>query len=256
MIHFLSFLAASGLAFSAQDEGVSAELPSMEQESVILAPVVLAPPQDLPGAPEPLVREEDRAPMIDAVPAEEMMFSDLTDQQVFDRAASALADIRTMRARFTQFSPSGATTTGQVTLRRPGQLRFDYDDPSPQLIVATGGLVYIHDAELETTDSYPVGKTPLRFLLDKRLDQEAAILENVYRGPGGVSVVIAAADEDLQGELALIFLGEEMALSEWAVFEPSGAVTRVALSDIETDVRLQNRLFRAPDAGGSFLRDR
>ena len=216
------------------------------QPEAVAEPEVLAPPETEAGQP-----------MIEARAAAPAAFADVPDQDLFDMAADTLGDIETLEARFLQISPSGNVYEGDLALRRPGQLRFDYDDPSPQLIVATNGLVYVHDSELETTDSYPVRETPLKFLLAKKLDLEAAQLRDVVRMPGSVTIVLAAADTEMQGELALIFADDEdFSLMGWGVREPNGAVTSVELSDVKTGVRLNNRLFRAPDAGGAFLRDR
>ncbi|WOI53393.1 outer membrane lipoprotein carrier protein LolA [Parvularcula sp. LCG005] len=206
-------------------------------------------PQTAVAPPPPQVRAE-QAPMDGPV-----AFADLTDEQVFEKAADALENIKSMRATFVQFSPSGAEMTGTVSLSRPGRLRFDYDEPVPQLIVATGGIVYVHDSELETTDTYPVGETPLQFLLSKRISRDEARVTNIFRSEDGVAVMLQSRDEELQGELGLVFGAPDMTLKEWAVFEPTGDVTRVALKDVEMDVRLPGRLFRAPDAGGTFLRD-
>ena len=190
------------------------------------------------------------------VPARPVAMEGVPDEEVFDQALDSLEGIDTMTARFIQVSPSGTAYTGALSLRRPGQLRFDYDDPSPQLIVATNGLVYVHDSDLETTDSYPVRETPLRFLLARTLDKEAAELRRIERYDDQVAVVLAATDGETRGELALYFKAADMSLLGWSVREPDGAVTVVELEEVETGVRLKNSLFRAPDAGGTFLRDR
>jgi outer membrane lipoprotein-sorting protein len=190
------------------------------------------------------------------IEAAAVAFPELTDEELFDRATTALENLDTLRARFEQYSPSGRAYAGVISLDRPGRLRFEYDDPNPQLIVATGGLVYVHDADLETTDSYPVSETPLRFLLDERLDRDVADVKAVTRAADAVTFYLESRDSDVRGELALTFSAPEMTLAEWAVREPSGEITTVLLTDIETGIRLPGRLFRAPDSGGTFLRDR
>ena len=130
---------------------------------------VLVPgPGPVPGPAERTEAAAEAAPL--DLPATPLALEGLTDEEVYERAAEALEGIDTLKARFVQTAPSGSVSSGEVYLDRPGRLRFDYDAPSAQEIVATGGLVYVHDADLETTDSYPVSKTPLRFLLSKRSD--------------------------------------------------------------------------------------
>jgi hypothetical protein len=114
----------------------------------------------------------------------------------------------------------------------------------------------VHDSDLETTDSYPVSKTPLRFLLAEEVGTEGAVLAGVERGPGEVAVTLEAADEDLAGQVALVFeAGEDdaLTLSRWAVFDPRGGVTVVSLEDQVFGERLSRRLFTAPEANDRFL---
>lgn len=227
--------------------------------------LTLAPHQDLTVPPvdgDPVVlaplgsAELAEVPAADPIIAAPVAFAELSDDDVYARAMESLGEIDTLSARFTQSAPSGAISTGTVNLDRPGRLRFEYDAPSDQLIVATGGVVYVHDAALETTDSYPVGKTPLRFLLSKTIDPADAQLKEIYRTSEGVALMLTSTDEEISGELALVFTAPDMRLTEWVVLEPSGAATRVTLEDVSLGKRLPGRLFRVPDSGGAFLRDR
>lgn len=217
----------------------------------LLALMVPALMQD--ALPPPTAENLPTAPVITA---EAVAFPELDDQALYAKAIDTLLAIDTLTARFTQVAPSGNVSTGMVSLDRPGRLRFEYDAPSDQLIVAAGGVVYVHDAALETTDSYPVRKTPLRFLLSRKIDADAAGLKEIYRTADGAALLLTSTDEELQGELALVFTAPEMTLQEWVVIEPNGAATRITLEDVKLDERLPGRLFRVPDSGGSFLRDR
>ena len=199
------------------------------------------------AAPVPLARQGDAA-----------LFADLSDEAVLARAIDVIAGIDTLRARFAQTSPTGAVSAGTVSMDRPGRLRFQYDAPSTQDIVATGGLVYVHDTDLETTDSYPVGQTPLRFLLSEDVRADDVVLTGVTRMPGEVAVALQATDDELAGEVALVFAGtaDDLTLDRWAVVDPQGGVTVVQLMEVETGVKLSRRLFRIPETERRFGNDR
>ncbi|MBB4658075.1 LolA family protein [Parvularcula dongshanensis] len=218
--------------------------------------VLLASQAASPAPSEPELASAEAAPL--DLPEAPLALGGLSDEEVYARAAAALEAVDTLQARFVQTAPSGSVSSGEVYLDRPGRLRFDYDEPSAQEVVATGGLVYVHDADLETTDSYPVSKTPLRFLLSKRIDTEGAQLLAVRRTPDEVSLTLEAADDELTGEVALVFAvdGDDLTLSRWAVFDPRGGVTVVSLEGVETGGKLSRNLFRIPEAGGAFVRDR
>ena len=50
-------------------------------------------------------------------------------------------------------------------MERPGRMRFQYDPPSPLLMVAGHGLFFFHDSQINQTTNLPLGATPLGILL-------------------------------------------------------------------------------------------
>ncbi|MFQ5563638.1 MAG: outer membrane lipoprotein carrier protein LolA [Parvularculaceae bacterium] len=184
-----------------------------------------------------------------------LVFEDESDQAVAERLIDYLENIDTLKGDFTQVAPSGAIAKGRFYLRRPGMLRFEYDPPSPLLIVANGGLVYVRDDALETTDSYPVRKTPLKFLLNRKINLDDAEIVAVDRGVDTAAVTFASDDEETEGELTVIVRAPEIALERWVVRDLQNGITVVTLDNVQEGVRLANRLFRAPEAGGAFLKN-
>ncbi len=188
------------------------------------------------------------------IPLEDpLVFENETDDAVADRLIAYIENLDTLKGDFTQIAPSGKISSGKFYLRRPGFLRFEYEPPTPLLIVANSGLVYVRDEVLETTDSYPVGKTPLKFLLSKTIDRNDARVVNVDRGIDSVAVTFASSDAETEGELTLIASAPDFSLRRWIVRDLQGGVTVVTLDNVMTGERLANSLFRAPEAGGRFI---
>lgn len=186
-------------------------------------------------------------------PEDPLVFDNETDETVAEKLISYIEDLDTLNGDFTQIAPSGAISSGKFYLRRPGFLRFEYAPPTPLLIVANSGLVYVRDEDLETTDSYPVGKTPLKFLLSKKIDRDDAQIVSVDRGVDNIAVTFASDDEETEGELTLIASAPEFELRRWIVHDAQGGLTVVTLDNVKTGERLANNLFRAPETGGRFL---
>lgn len=180
----------------------------------------------------------------------ERAFSALSDAAVADLALKALEATTTMKGEFTQTAPSGAISTGRFFLRRPGQIRFDFNAPSPLTIVATSGVVYVRDNDLEETDSYPLKKTPLKYLLSKRIDLKDARLDGVRRSADSVAVSYVSDDEELEGRLTLVLSAPDLALKEWMIEDAQGGATVVSLRKVAVGEALDSRLFRAPRASG------
>ncbi len=223
-----------------------------EASFALAAPVAAAAPA------KPVVIAQAQTAAADSPvskPVSALAFSDLSDRQIADAALKSIEAMTTLTAKFRQTAPSGAVATGAVRLRRPGQVRFDYDDPSPITIVGTGGVVYVENADLETTDSSPLGKTPLKFLLSKRIDIGDATLAGVERFEDAVALTWASTGEDPDGALTLYLSAPDLGVRQWAVTDGEGGVTLVELIDPKLGEKLDNRLFRAPDAGGAFIRN-
>ncbi|MEJ2691973.1 MAG: outer-membrane lipoprotein carrier protein LolA, partial [Candidatus Thiodiazotropha sp.] len=65
-----------------------------------------------------------------------------------------LQELNTLQAGFRQtVQPTDDdnvyTSSGVFYLKRPGQLRWEYEDPATQVIVADGKRIWLHDLELE-----------------------------------------------------------------------------------------------------------
>ena len=87
------------------------------------------------------------------------------DRADIARVEAFLNTLRSFRARFLQVAPDGATSEGKAWLQRPGRLRFEYDPPHPDLLVAGFGSAVWFDSQLKQTTSVPLSTTPLGILL-------------------------------------------------------------------------------------------
>jgi outer membrane lipoprotein-sorting protein len=247
----MSLALLSMISFACADVALAASPAPATVASVIVAAdtsATQAAENTQPAASEAGDAEAEQPPL-EAPP----VFENETDEAVAEKLISYVENLDTLNGDFTQIAPSGAISSGRFYLRRPGFLRFEYDPPTPLLIVANSGLVYVRDEDLETTDSYPVGKTPLKFLLSKKIDRDDARIIGVDRGVDNVAVTFASDDEETEGELTLIANAPELELRRWIVRDLQGGLTIVTLDNVKTGERLANNLFRAPEAGGRFL---
>lgn len=159
-----------------------------------------------------------------------------------------LNSVETYRARFDQVADDGSHAGGTLSIRRPGRLRFEYDDPTPLLVVADGTTVAMEDSALETVDRIPLRSTPLWWLLKPDVDlAEDARVTDVFVEDNRLYVDVEDRNDEMDGQARFVFNTETYALEEWFVADSLGYVTRVTLSDVETDVRLNPRLFVLDD---------
>lgn len=168
---------------------------------------------------------------------------------ILSQMSSALSSARTAQGNFVQTNADGSVVTGTFALNRPGRMRFDYDDPTPILIVSNGTTVAMEDSELETVDRVPIGATPLGLILstDLGFDDDVDVL-NVMRNDDRVGVRVSDASGELEGTLTMVFDAQNYDLVGWLAIDGNLQTTVVDLTDVETNVSIDPRLFRLDDA--------
>jgi len=185
-----------------------------------------------------------------AVGAEPVQLAALSPDEVatVTRIERYLNDIKTMQARFVQVSSNGAYAEGEVYLDRPGHLRFDYDPPSPVLIIANGLSLLYYDKELKEATFLPLWETPLWFLIreEVRLDDNVDIVA-IEEALGTLRITLRDAESPDGGEVTLIFSDEPLALKKWELTDPQGIQTQVSLVNPVYGVEVDEDLFKYGD---------
>ena len=176
------------------------------------------------------------------------------DQADLTRIEAYLNGIRTLRARFVQTAPDGDVTQGLALLQRPGRMRFQYDPPSPFLLIANAGTLFFHDAQLRQTTNIPLSRTPLGILLADRASLSGEVTVTRFaRLTGQIQVCLARTASPGEGTLTLIFTDSPMTLRQWVVLDQQGKQTRVTLTNLEPGVAIDAKQFdyhALPSTGG------
>jgi len=169
------------------------------------------------------------------------------EAQDLDKISAWLNGLTTLTAAFVQTSPEGKTAQGTFYLARPGRLRFEYRAPSPLLIVATGGNIYVRNSRLNTVDRTSVSDTPLRLLLadDIDLKRNPAVLA-INRMPGALVLHARSSTNRMSENMVITFSAPDIQIREWVVKDLQGDPTSVALSQVQTGTPLPDTLFAVP----------
>ncbi|MCB1580193.1 MAG: outer membrane lipoprotein carrier protein LolA [Rhodospirillales bacterium] len=157
---------------------------------------------------------------------------------------SYLQNLSTARARFVQTTHDGTQLVGTFYLQRPGKLRFEYDEPIKDFVVADGFFIYFYDAELGEQTNAPIGQTLADFFLRKDLSLEEDIkVESVRRKGGFLQVQLIQRSDPEAGSLTLGFKEDPLTLSKWRVVDGQGLITEVELFYMKTDIKHPADLF-------------
>lgn len=156
-----------------------------------------------------------------------------------------LNSITTLKARFVQVAPNGTISQGTAWLDRPGRMRFQYDPPSPLLLVAGHGFVTFHDSGLDQTSNIPLGATPLGILLSDhiRLTGGDVTVTDLGNLPGEILMTVVWNSHSSDGSLTLVFTTNPLTLRQWVVTDATGQRTTVTLSGIQLGGKFDQSLF-------------
>jgi outer membrane lipoprotein-sorting protein len=152
---------------------------------------------------------------------------------------------RTAEAQFTQINPDGTIVTGRLMIQRPGRVRFEYDPPDRNLVLAAAGSVNIFDARGNAGPSvYPLNRTPLNLILADRVDLTRArmVVGHTVDGPT-TSVVAQDPDYPEYGQIRLIFSANPTELRQWVITDDTGRETTVILGQMRLGGSLSSALF-------------
>lgn len=166
------------------------------------------------------------------------------DQADLQRILAYLNSIPSLRARFEQVAPDGNVSRGTVWLERPGRIRFQYDPPSPLLLIASHGEVYFHDSQLNQTSTIALSRTPLSILLADRIIFSGPVtVTDFVKLPNELQVSVVRTANPGEGLLALVFTEPPLALYQWTVVDAQHKITRVTLFNIQIGGHFDENLF-------------
>jgi outer membrane lipoprotein-sorting protein len=181
------------------------------------------------------------APIAEAAPGATLSAADESD---LGKIQDYLNGLRSLKAHFIQVAPNGAVSQGTAWLERPGRMRFQYDPPSPLLLVAGHGLVVFHDSSLDQTTNIPLGATPLGILLADHISLTGDVtVTAVRRLPGEIAVTMVRSAHPTDGSLTLVLTDNPLTLRQWTVVDAQGQRTTVTLTNIELGGHFDQKLF-------------
>lgn len=178
-----------------------------------------------------------------------------------DRAVAALRGISTMKADFTQTDRKGQTVAGEMTLKRPGKIRFQYEKGVPMLLVSNGSSMTLIDYEVNQVQRWPIKNSPLGALLDPSRDV-ARYGKLVPTGnPDVVSVEVRDPKKPEFGAITLIFTRNSSApgglqLTNWVALDSQNHRTTVRLRNHRYGISVADSTFTYNDPRRSSRRPR
>jgi len=156
-----------------------------------------------------------------------------------------LNSIHTLKAEIIQISSTGEVETGIIFIKKPGQMRFEYDPPSNHLVIASGLLLVIIDKKSNgEPQRYLTSQTPIGYLLNERVNlANNPALNGVSIKSDEIRIKLSDDKKPRSGQLELVFTKQPINLKEWIITSYSGEETRVLLEKIRVNEPVSKEKF-------------
>lgn len=160
-------------------------------------------------------------------------------QQIADHFSS----VKTMMGDFVQFGPGGEQTGGKFFIERPGKVRFNYENPSNFKVTADGRSVVLENARMNTADLYALSSTPLKLLLDERIDLSGNKVRDVKQEADATTITLADRSVFGNSTIAMMFDPQNYELKQWTIRDAQGKDTTVMIYNVQSGVTFDPSVF-------------
>lgn len=169
-----------------------------------------------------------------------------------DQVVGALRAVSTLRADFIQTDRNGQRVSGVLTLKRPGKIRFQYQQDVPMLIVSDGRALTMIDYEVRQVQRWPIRNSPLGALLDPNRDVSRYGRLQPTASPDVISVEVRDSAHPEFGVITLIFVRKASApggleLASWVSLDSQNKRTTIRLSNHQYGMAVADSAFRWTD---------
>ena len=165
-----------------------------------------------------------------------------------------LAGMTSFQATFEQtvlnrFGETLQTTTGSVHLQRPGLMRWSVDAPYPQLLLADGRSLWIHDPDLEQVTVQPLAEaiegSPAIYLtgLGSDMAEHFAVQAAEPPVPNGNRFVLEPRDETSVFRDATLTFSADGVLAALDIVDHLHQTTRIVFAEALVNPALEAKLF-------------
>ena len=178
-----------------------------------------------------------------AVPGTNLVTPASAASDTAQRIADHFSSVATMSGEFVQFGPRGEQTGGKFYIQRPGKIRFNYEPPSGYKVISDGKSVVIDNSKLNTMDLYPLSKTPLKLLLDDRIDLSGRKVKSIKEEEDLTTIQLADRQFFGNSTITMMFDPKSYDLRQWTITDPQGKDTTVMIFNVKQGVKIDQDLF-------------
>lgn len=170
-------------------------------------------------------------------------------QKIIEKIETYFNSIRTIKSKFYQISDNGGTAQGDFYVMKPNKMRLEYQPPHPIEVIADGYYLIFHDKKLEQVTYLDLDENPASMILKENFSfkTEDVTITDMTTEPGIITVSVIKKSLPSAGKIILIFKDNPLSLRQWKVIDAQQISTLVTLDNMETNISLDNTLFKFKD---------
>jgi outer membrane lipoprotein-sorting protein len=173
--------------------------------------------------------------------------------QELSQIADYFAAIENLQADFLQIGPKGETARGVFYYRKPGHMRFSYNPPNGQVVIAGDTWLTIQKQQGKEANYYPLKASPLgRFIASRERLDKTDYLSSFDVFEGRAVITLMDKDKPRSGRLELMFSFPQIALLGWRVSDMQQQITQIHLAQVQQPASLPNLLFFVDESETEF----
>jgi len=152
--------------------------------------------------------------------------------------------LKTFQADFTQVDPDGGIAEGELFLKRPGRMRWNYTTPSEVVMITQGDNLLYYDKVMDEVSYLPLDDIAASMLIQSEVDFDTGDFKVVtMQDEAGITrLTLEQIGAPEQGQFTLVLRSQPMQLYS-IILDQQGQVTRMSMSNIRQNAGLDDKVF-------------
>ncbi len=152
--------------------------------------------------------------------------------------------LKTFQADFTQVDPDGGIAEGELFLKRPGRMRWNYTTPSEVVMITQGDNLLYYDKVMDEVSYLPLDDIAASMLIQSEVDFDTGDFKVVtLQDEAGITrLTLEQIGAPEQGQFTLVLRSQPMQLYS-IILDQQGQVTRMSMSNIRQNAGLDDKVF-------------